>query len=67
MQNLISTKEAAALLGVASTTLEMWKAQRKIPFVRLGRRTLYDPRDLTAWVEQNKVQARPVRDRRGGP
>ena len=63
MQNLICTKEAAALLGVASTTLEMWKAQRKIPFVRLGRRTLYDPRDLAAWVEKNKVQARP----RGGP
>ncbi len=62
MQNLISTKEAAALLGVASTTLEMWKAQQKIPFVRLGRRTLYDPCDLAAWVEKNKVQPRPRRE-----
>jgi sulfonate transport system substrate-binding protein len=62
MQNLLSTKEAATLLGVAPTTLEVWKAQRKIPFVRLGRRTLYDPSDLAAWVEKNKVQTRPRRD-----
>ncbi len=61
MQNLLSTKEAAALLGVAPTTLEMWKAQRKIPFVRLGRRTVWDPKDLSAFVEKNKVQPRPRR------
>lgn len=63
MQNLISTKEAAVLLGVSPLTLELWKAKKYIPFIRLGRRTLYDPRDLAAWVEKNKVQARP---RRGG-
>ena len=55
MQNLISTKEAAAMLGVSPLTLEVWKARKYIPFIRLGRRTLYDPRDLAAWVEKNKV------------
>ena len=63
MENLISTKEAAAMLGVSPLTLEVWRARKYIPFIRLGRRTLFDPRDLAAWVEKNKVQARP---RRGG-
>jgi excisionase family DNA binding protein len=58
MQNLISTKEAAAMLGVSPLTLESWKARKYIPFVRLGRRTLYDPHDLEAWIEKNKVKAR---------
>jgi excisionase family DNA binding protein len=61
MQTLISTKEAAAMLGVSPLTLEVWKARKYIPFIRLGRRTLYDPHDLAAWVEKNKVQARSRR------
>jgi len=59
MEQLLDMHQAAMLLGVSRWTLESWKAKRKIPFVKLGRRCLFDPQDLAAWVEQNK---KPIRD-----
>jgi excisionase family DNA binding protein len=56
---LIDVKIAAAMLGVSRFTLETWKARRLIPFIKLGRRCLFDPRDLQAWIEKNKVAAKP--------
>jgi excisionase family DNA binding protein len=58
MQNLISVYEAAELLGVSRWTLERWKSLKRIPFVRLGRRTLFCIDDLLDFVEANKVPAR---------
>ncbi len=30
-------------------------SQRKIPFVKCGRRTEFDIKDLDAWIEKNKT------------
>jgi excisionase family DNA binding protein len=59
MEKLLSVHDAAKLLGISRWTLESWKARRKVPFVKLGRRCLFDPQDLREWVEQNKI---PIRD-----
>jgi excisionase family DNA binding protein len=58
LNNLIDTPKAAEILGVSRYTLNAWTSQRKIPFVKLGRRRLFDTTDLQAWIEKNKISAR---------
>lgn len=52
---LLNIAEAAALLGMG----ESWMRQQKlIPFVRIGRRKLFEQAELSAFIEKNrKVQA----------
>jgi len=48
-------KEAARMLGISIHTLYSWVSQCKIPFVKCGRRTEFDIKDLDAWIEKNKT------------
>jgi len=52
MTKLLNTKEAADLLGVASSSLacDRCRPMWGIPFIRIGRSIRYDPRDLAAFV-----------------
>jgi predicted DNA-binding transcriptional regulator AlpA len=55
MMELVSTQEAAALLGLAPQTLSIMRVAGGGPkYVKLGRRVLYDVRDLEAYVEDRK-------------
>ena len=36
---LLSVSEAAEMLGLSKHTLNQWKSQGRIPFIKLGRRT----------------------------
>lgn len=55
-RRLINVKEAAKLLNVSVHTLYSWVSQRRIPFVKLGRRTEFDMKDLEEWIEENKTR-----------
>ncbi|MCC8996231.1 MAG: helix-turn-helix domain-containing protein [Nitrosomonas sp.] len=46
----LSKKEAASYLGIGVTLL----SELDIPFVKLGRRCLYDRVDLDSWIEEYK-------------
>lgn len=50
---LLSTREAAALLGVSEALLRLDRRTRHIglPYLRIGRRVLYDRAALEAWLE----------------
>ncbi len=53
---LLATAEAAPFAGVAPKTLENWRTLGLGPkFIKAGRRVLYDPADLLAWREQNRL------------
>jgi predicted DNA-binding transcriptional regulator AlpA len=52
---LLSTEQAATLLGLARQTLAIMRVHGRGPrYVKLGRRVFYDPADLSAWIEANK-------------
>ena len=46
-EDLLSARKAAARLGVSPS----WLYQSDVPRVKLGRRTLYRPSDLTKYVD----------------
>jgi excisionase family DNA binding protein len=55
MQNLWDTKQAAEFLHISFYSVRGKVLRREIPFVKIGRRTLFDPEDLRAWVEDCKM------------
>ena len=51
----LSTKEAADYIGLSDCTLNRMRVTGEGPrYAKLGRRVVYAPADLDAWVEENK-------------
>jgi excisionase family DNA binding protein len=59
MNQLLDIGEAASLLKLSHHTLYRWVVEGRVPTVRLGRRLLFDPDALRAWV---LARSRLVRD-----
>ncbi|NCP11695.1 MAG: helix-turn-helix domain-containing protein [Sphingomonadales bacterium] len=52
MTQLLDTKATADRLGLKPCTLEGWRVTGEGPqFVKLGRRVVYRPADIDAWIE----------------
>jgi predicted DNA-binding transcriptional regulator AlpA len=53
---LIDTPELSALTGIPTSTLENYRTQKdKGPrFMKLGRRVMYDIKDVEAWLNGRK-------------
>lgn len=52
---LVSSKQAAQILGVSESTLRYWRSiATGPPWVKLGRRALYDLADLVEFVARRR-------------
>ena len=58
MAELLNLREGAKELRLSIHTLRAWTYQKKIPFVRLGRRILLRREDLEKFVSNNIVKAK---------
>lgn len=54
-QQLMSRKEAAAYLGLATQTLATWASTKRhnLPYTRIGRLAKYRKADLDAFIERH--------------
>jgi predicted DNA-binding transcriptional regulator AlpA len=58
MAKLLTTKEAAARLGMAEHTLAVWRITGKGPkFIKLGRSVRYSEDELTNYETENSWQS----------
>ncbi|WP_293873307.1 helix-turn-helix transcriptional regulator [Sphingomonas sp. UBA978] len=58
MQKLLTTKEAAPLVGVRPKTLENWRVLGRGPqHIRAGRNIAYDVSDIEAWKAGRRVSS----------
>ncbi len=55
---LLNNEDAAAMLGISPYSLRGKVLRREVPFVKIGRRVLFDPADLRAFIEAAKVPPR---------
>ncbi len=63
-KKFLSKQELAEQLGLSIFTIDAWVYERKeIPFVRMGRRVMFDLRDVAEWVEKNKIRPTDQNDR----
>ena len=56
VKRLYSVKEASEYLGRSESALREMQWAGKFPYVKDGRRVLFDKEDLDAWIEMNKTQ-----------
>ena len=54
---LLTTEEAADCLGIGKRTIQELIAERKITYIKFGRNVRFDPADLAAFTERNRVKA----------
>ena len=67
MEKLLTTDEAASLLGLSLSKLYKLTAAQAIPVVKLGRRVLFNPRRLEEWVaEHEQASINPHEEEKGG-
>jgi excisionase family DNA binding protein len=56
MENLMSVKQLASLLGISRATLYEWCSDRQIPHLKVGRRTAFDPKQIEQWLANRKIE-----------
>jgi excisionase family DNA binding protein len=65
MENrLLNVEGSARYLGVRKSTIYSWAARKKIPSVKIGRRLLFDRKDLDGLIEKNKREVESFLDHR---
>jgi len=59
---MFTREQAAAYLGVAKGTLDVWKCTGRysLPVIKVGRLTKYRKSDLDAWLASRTVGAEPA-------
>jgi len=60
--NLLSLEEAAKILRVSLFTIRAWRAQRRFPVCKLGRRVLVKAEDLELFAEKGMIEARKTQE-----
>ncbi len=58
MAELVDLREGARELKVSIHTLRSWIYQKRIPFVRLGRRVLLRREDIEELVNRNLIEVK---------
>ena len=55
---LLNTDKAADYLGVSRSTLPVWRCTKRVPlpYVKIGRKVLYQKSDLDAFIAKQTVQ-----------
>ena len=57
VNKLIGVEEVAGLTSIPESTIRRMVTKGRIPCVRLGKHVRFDPEDISAWIDRNKVAA----------
>ncbi len=53
---LLDAREASKRLGLSFWTLYAWARNGRIPYIQLGKRKLFDPRDIENFIDRHRVE-----------
>lgn len=57
VEPLLSVVQAAEVLNVSPNTLRQWLSQRRLPYIKVGRRTMLRLEDIESFIERNRKEA----------
>jgi excisionase family DNA binding protein len=63
---LLDTDEVSRVLCVSPRHVRRLVAERRIPFLKVGRFVRFDPGELDMWLDQQRVNVVPRSSRRSG-
>ena len=55
-KRLLNIKETSEYLGTPVNTLYCWVSQKRIPYDKMGRKTMFDSEQLNKFIEGNTVE-----------
>lgn len=55
-KRLLNIRETSEYLGIPVNTLYCWVSQRRIPFVKMGKRTMFDLSRLNDYIDEHTRQ-----------
>jgi excisionase family DNA binding protein len=58
LRRLITAKEASQYLGLSTDTIYRIAAARRLPYLKVGDRLLFDLKALDRWIERHMVKER---------
>ncbi|MBX3423417.1 MAG: helix-turn-helix domain-containing protein [Pirellulaceae bacterium] len=53
-KQLYNCRDMARRVGVSVVTLRYWRDHKRLPFIRLRRRAMYDPSAVEQWLAANR-------------
>ncbi len=56
MDKLLNVNQLADILGLKKITVYEWVRSNRIPFIKLGKRVLFHPRDVEEFIKSNRVE-----------
>lgn len=56
MIEFMSIEEVAQKLGIKKMTLHNWVSMRKIPYTKIGRKVIFDPDSIDAWLKKKEIK-----------
>ena len=56
MQELLNISETAKLLNISTSSLYRLTSHRKIPFIKIGSRVIFQPDKIQAWIEERSIK-----------
>ncbi len=56
LRRLITAKEASQYLSLSTDTVYRMAASKKLPYLKIGDRVLFDIKSLDQWVEKNLIR-----------
>lgn len=56
LRRLITAKEAAQYLSLSTETVYRMASQKKLPYLKIGDRVLFDLKALDRWIEKRMVR-----------
>lgn len=60
-RRLLDIRDVASYTGLSTHTLYTMVSQRRIPFVKLGRRVKFDKGKVDDWIKNHSVMPMPAR------
>lgn len=62
LRRLITAKEAGQYLSISTDTIYRLASLKKIPYIKIGDRVLFDIKALDRWIEKNMIKEREVKE-----
>lgn len=57
-RRFLNAEQLSELLGIRKDSLYRFVSQRRIPHVKIGRATRFDPEAIDKWIQENSIAAK---------
>ena len=56
MDRLLNIEEVAIQIGLSKSTLYVYTCKKQIPYIKLGRRVMFDPKRIDRWIRERMIE-----------